>query len=82
MEIGCRAPRARFRWKAVRVLSGTASSGHSVRVEDYLGRVESERARQGLLRKIAEYHRRAVLAFTRRRTRVVRMIGPAVHTSV
>ncbi|HEY7513484.1 MAG TPA: hypothetical protein VIC87_03355 [Vicinamibacteria bacterium] len=82
MEIGCGA-RARdfggrrywYFWHYER------TDGHSLRKEDYVGRVESARAREILLRKIAEYHRRAEAEFARKRARVERLITLAVHTS-
>ena len=55
--------------------------GRSVRREDYVGRVETERSRQDLLRKMAAYHRRAEGEFARRRTLVERALAASVHTS-
>ncbi len=34
------------------------SDGHSLRMEDYIGRVDSERARDKLVRSMAAYHRK------------------------
>ncbi len=55
--------------------------GRSVRKEDYIGRVESERARQELLRRMAAYHRRAEQEFAHRRAKIERLIAVALHTS-
>jgi len=55
--------------------------GRSVRKEDYVGRVESERSRADLLRSIAAYHRRAEAEFARRRILVERAISTTLHTS-
>lgn len=81
MEIGCGARvrdfdgrRYWYFWHYERV------DGRSVRKEDYIGRVESERARQDLLRKMAAYHRRAEREFARRRTRIERLAS-RIHTS-
>lgn len=81
MEIGCGARvrdfdgrRYWYFWHYERV------DGRSVRKEDYIGRVESERARQDLLRKMAAYHRRAEREFARRRARIERLAS-RIHTS-
>ncbi len=55
--------------------------GRSVRHEDYLGRIESERARQELLRRTVAYHRRAEQEFARRRAIVEQLIAGAARTS-
>lgn len=80
MEIGCGARvrdfdgrRYWYFWHYER------SDARSVRREEYIGRVDSERARQDLLRRIAAYHRRAEEEFARRRARVERLIGIAAH---
>ena len=49
--------------------------GRTVRREDYVGRVGSERARQDLLRRMAAYHARAEQEFARRRARIERLIA-------
>ena len=81
MEIGCGARVREFDgrryfyfWHYER------EGGRSRRKEDYVGRVDSEKARGDLLRRIAAYHRRAELEFARRRTRIGGFIALA-HTS-
>jgi hypothetical protein len=54
--------------------------GRSVRKEDYVGRVESERSRADLLRRMLAYHRRAEQEFARRRAVIERTVGGG-HTS-
>lgn len=82
MEIGCGARvrdfdgrRYWYFWHYER------EGGRSVRKEDYVGRVESERGRQELLRRVAAYHRRAEQEFARRRALVERAVAACVHTS-
>ncbi len=55
--------------------------GQSRRKEEYVGRVDSGRTREELLRRMAAYHRRAEQEFARKRARVERLIVSAVHTS-
>jgi len=55
-------------------------AGRSVRREDYVGRVDSERVRQNLLRRLLAYHRKAEQEFARRRTRIEALVA-AEHTS-
>mgnify|MGYP006268814199 CR=1 FL=1 len=81
MEIGCGARirdfdgrRYFYFWHYER------DGGRSVRREDYVGRVESERARGELLRRMLAYHRRAEEEFARRRAVIERMVA-RVHTS-
>jgi len=54
--------------------------GRSLRKEEYVGRVDSEKARGDLLRRIAAYHGRAEQEFARRRLRIERFIAQQ-HTS-
>lgn len=76
MEIGCGA-RARdfdgrrywYFWHYER------EGGRSVRHEDYVGRVESERSRAELLRKMLAYHRKAEAEFARKRAAIERMVA-------
>ncbi|OGS51039.1 MAG: hypothetical protein A3K65_00880 [Euryarchaeota archaeon RBG_16_68_12] len=49
--------------------------GRTVRREDYLGRVDSEKARQDLLRRMAAYHAKAEQEFARRKARIERLIA-------
>ncbi len=80
MEIGC-GTRVRdfdgrrygYFWHYERV------DGRSVKREDYIGRVESARAREELLRRIAAYHGRAEPEFAQRRARIERALA-AGHT--
>jgi hypothetical protein len=71
MEIGCGARvrdfdgrRYFYFWHYER------DNGRSERREDYVGRVDSEKARSDLLRRMAAYHRRAEQEFARRRARI------------
>jgi len=80
MEIGCGARvrdfagrRYFYFWHYER------DDGRSRRREDYVGRVDSDRARSELLRRMAAYHRRAEQEFARRRARIEGLI--AAHTS-
>lgn len=80
MEVGCGARvrdfdgrRYFYFWHYER------DNGRSTRKEDYVGRVESERARSDLLRRMASYHGRAELEFGRRRARIEGLI--AAHAS-
>jgi hypothetical protein len=55
-------------------------AGRSVRKEDYIGRVESLRARQEVLRRMAAYHRKAEEEFARKRVALERFLGMAAST--
>ena len=81
MEIGCGARirdfdgrRYWYFWHYER------DGGRSVRKEDYVGRVESERSKADLLRRLLAYHRRAETEFARRRAVIERLVA-APHTS-
>ncbi len=81
MEIGCGARvrdfdgrRYWYFWHYER------ADGRSVRKEDYIGRVESERSRTELLRRMAAYHRKAEQAFAERRVRIERQIASVART--
>jgi len=81
MEIGCGARirdfdgrRYVYFWHYERM------NGRSMRKEDYLSRVESEKARSDLLRRMAAYHRRAEQEFARRRARIEGILA-GNHTS-
>jgi len=77
MEVGCGA--------RVRAFSGgrrylyfwhyERDNGQSLRKEEYVGRVDSEKARQDLLRRMAAYHAKAEQEFARRRARIERLIA-------
>ena len=56
-------------------------AGRSRRREEYIGRVESARARDDLLRRMAAYHRRAEQEFARRRVLAERAIASAGRTA-
>ena len=82
MEIGCGARvrdfdgrRYFYFWHYER------EGGRSVRKEDYVGRVDSPRTKEELLRRMAAYHHRAEREFASRRARLERRITLAVHTS-
>jgi len=71
MEIGCGARTRNFDgrryfyfWHYERV------HGRSTRKEEYVGRVDSEKARSELLRRMAAYHRKAEQEFARKRARI------------
>ncbi len=78
MEIGCGARirdfdgrRYWYFWHYER------DGGRSVRHEDYVGRVESERSKADLLRRMLAYHRRAEAEFARKRAVIERLVsGP------
>ena len=81
MEIGCGARirdfdgrRYVYFWHCER------TNGRSMKKEDYLGRVESEKARSDLLRRMAAYHRRAEQEFARWRARIEGILA-GNHTS-
>ncbi len=76
MEIGCGARvrsfdgrRYWYFWHYER------EDGRSVRREDYVGRVESERSRADLLRKMLAYHRKAEAEFARKRAVIERLVA-------
>ncbi len=78
MEVGCGARvrdfdgrRYWYFWHYER------EGGRSVRKEDYVGRVESERSKADLLRRALAYHRRAEAEFARKRAVIERLVaGP------
>jgi len=81
MEIGCGARvrdfdgrRYFYFWHYER------SNGRSMRRENYVGRVDSEKARTDLLRRMAAYHRKAEQEFARRRAQIEQLIA-SEHTS-
>ena len=76
MEVGCGARvrdfdgrRYWYFWHYER------ADGRSVRREDYVGRVASERARTELLRRMSAYHRRAEADLARQRARIERLLA-------
>ena len=54
--------------------------GRSVRREDYVGRVGSERAKQELLRRLLAYHRKVEHEFARKRAKIEQLFA-SMHTS-
>jgi hypothetical protein len=81
MEIGCGARIRNFDGRRyVYFWHYERTNGRSERKEDYLGRVEAERTKADLLRRMAAYHRRAEQEFARRRARIEGFIVEA-HTS-
>ncbi len=81
MEIGCGARvrdfdgrRYFYFWHYER------ANGQSMRREEYVGRVDSDKAKADLLRRMAAYHRKAEQEFARRRARIEQLIA-AEHTS-
>lgn len=83
MEVGCGARIRNFEGRRyVYFWHYERTNGRSERREDYLGRVESERTRAELLRRMATYHRKAEQEFARRRARIEGLLTPAAaHTS-
>jgi hypothetical protein len=82
MEVGCGARvREIRRQRYVYFWHYEREGGRSVRREDYLGRVDSENARQDLLRRMAAYHARAEQELARRRARVERLLARAAVVS-
>ena len=82
MEIGCgarvreiRGHRYFYFWHYER------EGGRSVRKEDYVGRVDLDRARQEVLRRMASCHGRAEQEFARKRVRIERLVSRAGVTS-
>jgi len=76
MEIGCGARIRNFDgrryfyfWHYER------ANGRSSRYEEYVGRVDSEKARSDLLRRMAAYHRKADQEFARKRARIESLIA-------
>jgi hypothetical protein len=81
MEIGCGARIRNFDGRRyVYFWHYERTNGRSERKEDYLGRVESEKTKADLLRRMVAYHRRAEQEFARRRARIESLLVEA-HTS-
>jgi hypothetical protein len=71
MEIGCGARVRDFDgWRYFYFWHYEKDNGRSTRKEDYVGRVDSEKARSDLLRRMAAYHRKAEAEFARRRAKI------------
>ena len=71
MEIGCGARVREFdRRRYFYFWHYEREGGRSLRKEDYVGRVDSVKARGELLRRIAAYHGKAEQEFARRRARI------------
>jgi len=76
MEIGCGARIRDFDGRRyVYFWHYERTNGRSMRKEDYLGRVESEKAKADLLRRMAAYHRKAEQEFARRRARIEEILA-------
>ena len=82
MEVGCGARVRDFEgrryfdfWHYER------TDGRSIRREDYVGRVDSPKARADLLQSMAAYHRKAEQEFSRWRNRIEALIAAAARTS-
>lgn len=78
MEIGCGARvrdfdgrRYFYFWHYER------TNDRSAKKEDYVGRVDSDKPRSDLLRRMAAYHRRAEGEFARRRAKIEGLIAAA-----
>ncbi len=82
VEIGCGARIRDFEGRRyVYFWHYEREGGRSARKEEYIGRVESERSRTEVLRRMAAYHRRAEQQFADRRVRIERQIASALRTS-
>ncbi len=82
MEIGCGARvrdfggrRYFYFWHYER------ANGRSIRREDYVGRVTSEKSKADLLRRMAAYHRKVEEELARRRARIEHLVAGAANTS-
>lgn len=56
-------------------------SGRSVRKEEYIGRVDSPRTREDLLRRMTSYHRRADQELARRKAAIEMVLATEIRTS-
>jgi hypothetical protein len=81
MEIGCGARvrdfdgrRYFYFWHYER------AGGRSIRREDYVGRVNSEKAKVELLRRMAAYHRKVEQEMARRRARIEGLVRSYTST--
>jgi hypothetical protein len=82
MEVGCGARvREIRRQRYVYFWHYEREGGRSIRKEDYLGRVDSGKTRQELLRRMAAYHGRAEQELARRRARIERSLTRAMVAS-
>ena len=82
MEIGCGARVRDFGGRRYFYFGHyERTGGRSVRKEEYVGRVESEKARADLLRRTAAYHRKAEQEMARRRARIETLVAAAADTS-
>jgi len=82
MEVGCGARvREIRRHRYVYFWHYEREGGRSVRREDYVGPLDSEKARQEILRKMAAYHGRAERELARRRARIERLLARAAVAS-
>jgi hypothetical protein len=79
LEIGCGARVRDFDGRRYFYWHYERDNGRSQRKEDYVGRVDSEKTRSDLLRRMAAYHRRAEQEFARRRARIEGLV--MAHTS-
>ena len=76
MEIGCGARVREFDGRRYFYFwHYDRTNGRSVRREEYVGRVDSEKAKADLLRRMAAYHRKAEQEFARRRARIEQLIA-------
>jgi len=81
MEIGCGARMREFDGRRyVYFWHYEREGGRSVRREDYVGRIESPKTREDLLRRLAGYHRKAEDALERKRAAIERWLARE-HTS-
>ncbi len=76
MEIGCGARvrdfdgrRYFYFWHYER------TNGRSVRNEEYIGRVDSDKAKADLVRRLIAYHRKVEAEFARRRARIEALVS-------
>jgi hypothetical protein len=81
MEVGCGARVRDFDGRRYGYFWHYESvAGRSTRKEEYIGRVDSTKARADPVRRMAAYLDRAAPEFTRKRARIERLAALASHT--
>jgi hypothetical protein len=82
MEVGCGARvRAFGNGRYFYFWHYERETGRSLRREEYVGRVDSETARQDLLKRMAAYHAKAEQELARRRVRIERLVARALTST-
>ena len=80
MEVGWGAPACGTSTVVRHFWHYESVAGRSTRKDEYVGRVDSTKARADLLRRMAAYHDRAAAEFARKRARIERLVALASHT--